>query len=267
METVKRTIRILALALAVACHAPAAVAEQGWQWIEASRVYRMLSEGSSLWLIDVRNSNAYESEHIEGAVNITGTVLRFRTFPPNRVIVLADDSLGQREAQEAARMLVSRGCKRVFVIRGGIVAWERGGLPLNRNRFRAREVSRKELEWALSNGVPLKIVDMRDAVERKKGMIRDSMAMEGKDLKERVENLRKYIAGNDKGLRKKLDAPVTIVLVLPGDTDPGRVVMAVSRGSSADIRYLEGGYDLYAVKKSSVSDVKLGCPTCPGKGE
>ena len=74
--------------------------------ISPVRVYDMVSEGSGLWIIDVRSPLKYKEGHIEGAINISKTALLYKRFPKNKVLVLVDTSLGLNDAEEADLVLI-----------------------------------------------------------------------------------------------------------------------------------------------------------------
>ncbi|MDH3999038.1 MAG: rhodanese-like domain-containing protein, partial [Desulfuromonadales bacterium] len=117
-------ITILLLLLPLVVHAAK------WQQITPQQVYNLMEEGSGLWLIDVRETQAFEQTHIEGSVNISPAALATKTFPAKKKLVVTDNALGQLQAQQAAEVLVKNGQKRVYVLSGGVVAWEQAKLPM-----------------------------------------------------------------------------------------------------------------------------------------
>src|SRR6266568_1333478 len=99
MENMKQfRIYILAMFLLVPQFAFAA----GWQWIVPQRVHSLVKEGSSLWIVDVRNPGVFEQGHIEGSLNIPADLLKVKNLPKAKLIVLADDSLGLKNARSSA---------------------------------------------------------------------------------------------------------------------------------------------------------------------
>lgn len=263
---VRRLIMVaLPLVLAVAVVlAPRTSFSATWQWITPERVRDMMVEGSGLWLIDVRGQVAFNSGHIEGSVNIQSEVLAIKRFPKRKVLVLADNGLGLRQAKEAASILLKKGQERVYLLRGGILAWEEGGHPVVGNRLRGsiRKVMVRELRWAIENGVSLRLLDLRGKEEAKEGTIPGSELVKGKSLEKRLKAAKRLMAeSRKKGLAGKLQETVTAVLVLPPLMDVQGGLSGYFSGVPGDIRYLDGGYVSWAAKRDTKT---LGeCPVCP----
>ncbi len=84
-------------------------------------------------LIDVRTPAEYEEVHIEGSVLMPLDRLEpeaWRDQPGASVLVCGS---GKRAGQARAR-LVAAGCEDIAVLEGGVMAWERAGLPVKRGR-------------------------------------------------------------------------------------------------------------------------------------
>ena len=237
-----------------------------WQWIGPARVHEMLSEGSGLWFVDLRSSAAFASGHIEGSVNIPAMELRFKKYPASKTVILVDDTLGQKTARETAGQLSQNGQERVYVLDGGIAAWELEGYPVVKEKPLVRAVTKEELKWALANMVPLKIFDMRDASEREKGSIQGSQPVEGKDIPERLGNIRELLkkeAGTD--IAKRLKKKTAVVLVFPETEDAAGLTEKMLRDVKADVRYLFGGYRTFAMDKMKQPRMSGSCPACPAQ--
>src|SRR6266568_7086687 len=86
---------------------PQAVFAADWQWMKPQRLHSLLSEGSGLWLVDVRNPAAFEHGHIEGAIHVPAEIVPKKQFPAQKMIVLVDDSLGLKKAWVAATALAA----------------------------------------------------------------------------------------------------------------------------------------------------------------
>lgn len=242
--------------------------KSGWQWIGPEKVHDMLKEGSALWLIDVRNEDVYKKEHIESSVNIPAVSLAFKEFPRGRVIVLVDDSLGIKTAKEAADILVKNGYEKVYVLKEGVASWKAAGYSVADTGPSIKGVSANELKWALSNKVMLKVLDMRGRPEIENGKVAGSEPVSGKDMKERIENLKMLLKKEGgKGLSAKLKKPQAIVLVFSASDDIEKNMREIMLDSKADVRYLIGGYETFAF--DSDKHLKMGdsCPTCPAKGK
>ncbi len=88
----------------------------------------------SYLLIDVRTPAELESGKIQGARNVN---IRSRTFDqkvqqmdPSRPVFLYCKSGGR--SSMAARRLASKGFTQIFDLQGGILAWNRQGMPLKK---------------------------------------------------------------------------------------------------------------------------------------
>lgn len=261
--TSRCNIRILAVAAVLALAGPAQAAS--WQWIDGSRVQGRMKDGSALWLIDVRSASAYQSSHIEGSVNIPAAALANKRFGAKKMLVLVDDSLGQRYARQAADMLVRKGQERVAVLEGGIAGWTREGLPLVEVKPGVRGVTADELKWALDQAVSLKIYDVRDEKEIKRGAIPGSQAIAGGSVAERIEKLRSIIGdGKKKDLAARMKKQQPVVVVFAVSEDAEGHVRKIRQESKGDIRYLIGGYEATVSGKLRQQMKSGSCPTCPG---
>lgn len=236
-----------------------------WQWIDGQRVMNYVTEGSGLWLIDVRNAAAYEAGHIEGAVSIPQDMLMHKKFPAQKMLVLVDDSLGQQTARQAADALVEKGQERVFVLEGGLAAWRIEGLPTVWTKEREHGVTADELKWALGHSVPMKIYDLRDTTAQQQGTVQNSESVIGKTLDERVEDLRRILSsGSKKDLAEKLKKSQPIVLIFAAADHAEEHTRKLLQGAQGDVRYLIGGYEATISEKLRKQQTTGSCPTCPG---
>jgi rhodanese-related sulfurtransferase len=239
-----------------------------WQWMSPQKVSSLVKEGSGLWVVDVRSEASFAESHVEGAVNIPAGVMPTKHLPKGKIIVLVDDSLGLRIGRDAAGVLLKNGNEKVFLMEGGMPAWQKEGFPVagngSRNVFRA--VMPDDLRWAMQNRIHLRILDLRDKDERAQGPVPQALVVEGKSLSERLENVkRKLAAPEKKGLTAKLQKPVSTVLVFPMGTDPKPVLENSLIGMAGDVWFLEGGYAAWNAKPDKkVFSSRGGCPTCPG---
>jgi rhodanese-related sulfurtransferase len=90
-------------------------------------------------LVDVREPNEFETVRIEGAVlmPLSTFAVRFNELPRDRPLLL-QCAVGGRSATATAHLLAS-GYRDVTNVAGGIVSWERAGLPVKRGRVEAGE--------------------------------------------------------------------------------------------------------------------------------
>jgi rhodanese-related sulfurtransferase len=237
-----------------------------WQWLSPQRAYSLIKEGSGLWLVDVRNEAAFTDLHIEGAVHIPASLLAIKQLPKEKLIVLVDDSLGLQRGREAATILLKSGHDKVYLLEGGVIAWQQEKLPVT-GKVRQqtfRRVVPEEITWAQANRIPLRIFDVRDKEELEKGAFPQALEVAGKNLAERLEKVKGLISKEEKqGMVVKLDKGVSTILIFPLANDPRTVLESSFRGVSGDIRYLEGGYAAWAARPEKNSKSVGACPTCP----
>ncbi len=265
---IKRIMKYITRAVFCLLFVAATSQAASWQWILPQRVHGLVKEGSGLWIVDVRTPSAFERGHIEGALNIPVDRFISRKFPKDTLLVLADDSLGLRNARTGADALLKTGYQKVFLLDGGIPAWQQEGLPVAGARLdNLRMVTLEDLGWARSNSIPLRIYDLRNSEERTKGPVEGAAELKGKTIDERL-NAFVAVLGvppTGKGLAVKLEKPVPVVLVLPTDKQPLEKVRATVRDLPGDFRYLEGAYPIWAArqKQNPLPGPEV-CPTCPG---
>ncbi len=265
VDTLKhmKLIRLLIVAIFLSL-IPGSSSASGWQFMSSDRVYDMLKEGSGLWLIDVRGASAFEEGHVEGAVNIPVTLLKVKRFPKQKVLVFVDDSLGLRRAKEAAAILVRNGQERVYVLDGGMVAWEQERFPIVGNSSVVRKVLVRDLRWAQESKIKFKLFDLRSKEDIEAGIIPGSKAVKGKDLSDKVVGLKKALEqGRGEGIAGKLKGAESVILIMPASINIGAVFEESLMGLFEDVRYLEGGYAAWAAKRSTKTSGS--CPVCSGK--
>lgn len=264
MKYVKKAVMIFDLMLLVSFiwffQTAAFAAKAGWLMVDCGKVMAMLGNEKDLWIIDIRNKSAFEAGHIEGAVNIPLISLSFKEFGKKATILIADDSLGQLRAVEAANMLVKKGNERVYVLDGGIRAWKIADYPYTSNDWPVQAVTPQELKQAVSNKVPIIILDMRDEEERKKCKALNAKPLSGKSFKEREQKLKELL--REKAVKGKQPKPV--ILVFSESADAEKVIRQTMIKTKKDIRYVAGGCEAIAKKTKRQTIVSGPCPDCPG---
>jgi rhodanese-related sulfurtransferase len=100
-------------------------------------------EGGAI-LMDVREPNEYEREHIEGAKLVPLSRFQAADFAGlrDKTAVFHCHSGGRTTAN--AQLLTSKGFRDAYQLRGGIVAWKAAGLP-TRLKPEPRGVGRRKL--------------------------------------------------------------------------------------------------------------------------
>lgn len=228
--------------------------------IEAEKVFSLIKDGSGLWLVDVRGTLSYERKHIIGSVNITPVELKFKNLPKEKVIVLADSSLGLMRAFEAALMLSELGYEKVFVLDGGIFKWEQAGYPLvvTENELLGKVMAR-ELREAISKNVAMDVFDLRDDKLVKEGRIENSKVIKGKTFDQKIESLKKIIdKSSKKSLKNKLMRDKSIVLIIPEGHKSEEVYIKLGGNLKKDLRFIDGGYKAWVAGEKTSMQEELG---------
>lgn len=119
------------LAFILAASSALAIADS-FNTIDVQQAKAMFRQGALL--LDVREPHEYAEIHAEGSLLIPLAQLKsrtneFRAFENKPVILICRS--GQR-SRVAAEMLVQQGFKSVHNVQGGIIAWEKAGLPVER---------------------------------------------------------------------------------------------------------------------------------------
>ncbi len=267
MNRVLKVIVVPLLALLWVCGGARPSHCSSWQPLSPHRVHTMVTEGSGLWLVDVRNPAAFEQGHIEGAINIPHEQLKVKNLPKGKAVVLADDALGLRYARAGAELLLKKGHEKVFILEGGITAWEVEKLPMTATRGNTpRPVTWDELAWARSAAVTFKLYDLRDAAEKAKGPVDGALQPNGKNSGERIAAVIAELTPKEtkNGKPDNREKPAQVVLILPNSTNSIDAVRTAFKGVQTDIRYLEGAYPLWVAReKEKPLPGPNACPTCP----
>jgi rhodanese-related sulfurtransferase len=201
-------------------------------------------------------------------VHIAAGTLAVKRFPKQKIIVLVDDALGLRRARESAATLLKNGLGKVYVLDGGMMAWQAEGLPVAGMRGGRTfcVVMPDEIKWAQDNRISLRIFDLRDEGERAQGPIVQARAVEGDGLLERLNKVKEMIVTPPKeGLSAKLEKSAPIILIFPTAADPRPMLEWSFRDLPGDVRFLEGGFAAWAARPDKRIATTPGvCPACPG---
>lgn len=105
-----------------------------------------VASGEVQLVIDVREPQEFQAEHVAGAVNIPRGILELSADPESpvadatlnaerasRIVVYCTKGPGARSLL-AARTLMSMGYDNVEVLDGGLIAWVEAGLPVQRDQ-------------------------------------------------------------------------------------------------------------------------------------
>lgn len=100
------------------------------QAVDSTEATRLYNEDAAVF-VDVRDENAYQGNHLPGAINLPMAYLdkrqdRLKRFSNRTIIVYCDN--GQRTLK-AVQALEAQGWSDVRQLRGGINAWREASLP------------------------------------------------------------------------------------------------------------------------------------------
>lgn len=114
--------------------APGGLADSGTTtppYVDAKTVKAWLDEGRTVLFLDVREPDEFTAGHLPGAVNISHEEVAglASELPHHEPIVLYCIHSAHR-APEAAKRLRALGFDNAYVLEGGIVAWQAGGLSI-----------------------------------------------------------------------------------------------------------------------------------------
>ncbi|MGP1606812.1 MAG: rhodanese family protein [Moraxella sp.] len=83
-------------------------------------------------LIDIRHTDEYLRKHITGAISLPLNTLAKNTnqLPQNGVVIFG--CLSGMRTQQNANLLenYSKNCQEAYILQGGLMAWEKAGLPI-----------------------------------------------------------------------------------------------------------------------------------------
>lgn len=85
---------------------------------------KLAEKSRDFYLIDVRDSQEFDKEHITGSINIPWEIVMEQTkgIKPDREIILYCNT-GVR-ANKAAKLLADAGFNNIFIYKGGMEEWD-----------------------------------------------------------------------------------------------------------------------------------------------
>ncbi len=131
------TVMVFLAAAAVHAEEPSSVSES--VYVAPATVRGWRESGRAVFFLDVREADEFEAGHLPGAKNIVWTEVTSLTgqLPKDRPIVAYCIHSAHR-APEATKTLRKFGFTNAYVLEGGIVAWQAGGLAI-----RAADLAKK----------------------------------------------------------------------------------------------------------------------------
>lgn len=131
---------ILALSLLSACRSPggqdtaSGPAVTGAQEIPASQLKDWMTSAQPFTLIDVRGEKEWQTGHAASAIHIPLSDLagRISTAVPDKTARIVFCCLSGKRSAAAVRTLRSMGYSNVYSLAGGLLEYQRAGLPFQR---------------------------------------------------------------------------------------------------------------------------------------
>ncbi len=98
--------------------------------LTASQLQKELEDA---YLLDVRPEQSYQQGHIKGSRNIPAELIsrRFQEIPTDKKIIVIND-VGNPAWVPTGWFLKSKGYKEVMILKGGMDAWQKERLPLEK---------------------------------------------------------------------------------------------------------------------------------------
>jgi rhodanese-related sulfurtransferase len=107
--------------------------------LSPSEAKRLIDEGAVL--VDIRDRDEHARERVPGAQNHPLSQLDNTSFPETAVVIFHCRS-GMRTQSNVSR-LAKAVCGKAYVIEGGIDAWRRAGLPVDKDKRQPIEMARQ----------------------------------------------------------------------------------------------------------------------------
>ena len=227
-----RPLRILLPMLVLALHVASAAAVLGAEPISAAQVRRWQVDKKAFYLVDVRPKQLFLRKHIAGAVNIPAFVVAKKGLARDKDIVVYDNGIGTVDAKEAADHLDAAGYGTVFLLDGGLARWEAAQLPLQLqtgvlDTKLVEFITALELSRAMSENLPMVVVDLREPALFKSGSIPGAINVKPATIQ---------------SLSTSWQKDSLIVLFDNGNGESERQAEQLRRAGFKMIRYLYGGF-------------------------
>ncbi|MCB2154772.1 hypothetical protein KQI84_07780 [bacterium] len=164
--TMKRNL-VLALLIAACCLVIGQARAE--QLVDMDTLAQWKAAGHDYVLIDVRPASLFERQHLPEAINIPLNVLQHNSLPPDVDIVFCDNDLSGLSSRRAIEASSDIDPSRLFVLRGGLQkAKLNRDVPLVQQTgvvedTGADPITAEDLREAILTGMPVQIVDIRDA--------------------------------------------------------------------------------------------------------
>ncbi len=215
--------------------------------VTAGRLQKMLKEGETVTIVDVRGRNEFTSGHIPNAINIPAQVVKYKKLPPMGKIVVCGDGINTADAVEAVRALNQKTGIDAEILEGGFPAWSElkytstHKIGITRQMF--RYITYEKLKQASEKNRRMVLVDMRRVGDLKKstGLCNDECSS---NLSVKFPGL-EVLALAPRNLKAggKVEAVSMAKFFRARESERGRVFVLIGRGdghAEKVARYLHG---------------------------
>jgi rhodanese-related sulfurtransferase len=147
--------------------------EKIYSYIQVSELYQKKLDGTSLFIIDLRDPVDHAIDHIEGSQNISPSqlALQLPKFAPDEMIVLVGYAAFEELAEQGAKILDGAGIKNYFILSGGFEAWSNKSLQTVSwgdptqfvDQSKVIYIQPEEVRQLLSADNPPLLLDVREA--------------------------------------------------------------------------------------------------------
>ena len=227
--------------------------------ITAGSLQKILKEGETITIVDVRGRGDFTSGHIPNAISIPAPVVKYKQLPPMGKVIVCGDGINTADTIEAARALNLKTGIDAEILEGGFPAWLALRYPsthkigITRQMF--RYITYQKLKKASGNNRGMVLVDMRRVGVLKKS-IRSSeddylsnlnenfpglevITLASRDLKSRgkveAESMAKFFHARENGQGK------VFVLIGSGDGQAEKVTRHLHGAGITQVIILAGG--------------------------
>lgn len=160
--------------------------EDGYQEIDASKTEELVADQEKTLVIDLRDSEKYNSGHLENAINISfddfeSKIDELRGYENQNIILICNTG---NKSGKASKMLVDNGFKKVYNAQDGMEEHDY-------KKVTYENITGEEFEKMVSENKDAVIVDVRDAKDYNKSRVANSINIPIDEFEEKYKELDK----------------------------------------------------------------------------
>jgi len=227
-------------AWAVALLATGALAADSSPKTTPAEVAAWQEKGEAFFFVDTRPVTQFERKHARGAVSIPAFAVAAKPLPRGARIVVYDDGAGSSEAERAVAALRATGHSDLYLLEGGLTAWEAQGYPIVAPAGSSavpfvETIGADELLKLIDDRTRVAIFDLSPAAAYKKGHVPGAISVPTPALLDQAVG--------------RLQPADLIVLYDDGSGDVRQRAEALRRRGLRAVKYLPGGMPAWRAKK------------------